>query len=53
MNIPTNQNGGLVIPTLDNQNNQFIDTTNNPQIEQKDVQQIEKISEEETEENNL
>ena len=53
LNIPTNQNGGLVIPTLDNQNNQFIDTTNNPQIEQKDAQQIEQISEEETEENNL
>ena len=53
LNIPANQNGGLVIPTLDNQNKQYIDTTNNPQIEQKDVQQIEQISEEETEENNL
>ena len=53
LNIPTNQNGGLVIPTLDNQNNQFIDTTNNPKIEQRDVQQIEQTNEEETEENNL
>ena len=53
LNIPANQNGGLVIPTLDNQNNQFIDATNNPRIEQRDVQQIEQTNEEETEENNL